>query len=178
MGGRPRQGCDLHCPRISTSTIHSASAIKDSPNMPSSPTYTKVPSEDSAGQETEFEEIHSGSVSKTTLSEEAASSMVQGPVQKVEVLTRTASANEVRAYIFHLLANKHNTTTTIAHEVANKWTLGRGYDFLDASANEFSEIFDAEFGNHLYKSAAEDEWVQWNTQDVQITFISAYARRC
>lgn len=144
--------------------------------MPTSPEYVTVPGEDPSGKETDFEKIHTGSPSDTPTPNKPSSSMAQEQEQVKSALVpiRTASANEVREYITDLLANKHNTTVEIAVEVASKWKLGRGYDFLDASSDEFNKMFGKEFGNCLYKSTAEDEWIRWNTNDLQGGFIGMY----
>lgn len=141
--------------------------------MTAPPKYTKVASGDPSEQEIEFEEVDSGSASHTpATSGQPPTETAPAAEGGVEVPSRSSSASEVRAYIVHLLVNKHGVTSEVAHTAACKWTLGRGYDFLDASSRDFDGIFGTDLGPHLYKSTAEDEWIRWNSSDVQFGFGS------
>ncbi|CEJ86505.1 hypothetical protein VHEMI04125 [[Torrubiella] hemipterigena] len=90
--------------------------------------------------------------------------------QESGIPIRSSSPSDVRAYIVHLLVNQHGVTSEAAHAVANKWTLGRGFDFLEASSKDFKEIFGTDLGRHIYRSTAHDEWLRWNNEDVQTGF--------
>lgn len=143
--------------------------------MTAPPKYTKVASEDPAEQETEFEEVDSGSASPTpATSEPTPNETASVAVEEVVVPLRNASASDVRAYIVHLLVTKHGVISEAAHAVAAKWMLGRGFDFLEASSEEFDDIFGRDLGRHIYRSTVHDELLRWHTRQIQEGFMCMF----
>lgn len=146
------------------------------------PKYTKVASEYLAEQEIDFEEVGSGSASQTPVSSEPTPSepipneTASAAAKKVLVPIRGSSAGDVRAYIVYLLIHRHNITSKAAHAAAGKWRLGRGFDFLEASSEDFNKIFGVDLGRHIYRSTVHDELLRWNTSEIKQGFLSIFTR--
>lgn len=80
----------------------------------------------------------------------------------------SAGPKEVRAYIAHLLKTKHDVDDDLAAELANRWPMGRGGDFRDASWQQFNKVFGEAVGPFLYRTVRNEESEEWKHTTVGI----------
>lgn len=74
----------------------------------------------------------------------------------------TAGPNRVREYIARTLHSKHEVPLSTAHEIANKWQLGRPNDLRQESVYYFMQVFGSEAGKYLFRTVQEDIEAEWH----------------
>ncbi|KAJ3498641.1 hypothetical protein NLG97_g954 [Lecanicillium saksenae] len=74
---------------------------------------------------------------------------------------RDWTPGQVRAYITHVLVTKHELSPQEAKEIAEKWKIGRGWNFLEASSTMYANVFGDDVGPFLYQTVVNEEKVMW-----------------
>ncbi|KAL3465580.1 hypothetical protein BJX64DRAFT_252693 [Aspergillus heterothallicus] len=71
---------------------------------------------------------------------------------------RTATANEVRAFLTETLITKYNfADENLAEAATENWRVGRGAELHDASLEYFQQLFGVEVGFCLHRSVGEEK---------------------
>ncbi|KAJ6787287.1 hypothetical protein PWT90_01708 [Aphanocladium album] len=69
--------------------------------------------------------------------------------------------SQVRAYITHILVTKHDLEPQAAKDTAAKWSMGRGWDFVEADWNRFKKVFGDDVGPYMYRTVREEQKAAW-----------------
>jgi AraC-like DNA-binding protein len=67
----------------------------------------------------------------------------------------SAPASTVREYIRQTLITTHSVPANIAEQLSEKWDIGRGYEFRQASLGHLQRVFGDNVGLCLYHAVRE-----------------------
>ncbi|KAL3450060.1 hypothetical protein BJX65DRAFT_305522 [Aspergillus insuetus] len=85
----------------------------------------------------------------------------------------SAPASTVRTYITQTLITTHSIPRAVSEHLAEKWDIGRGYEFRHASRDHLQRVFGDNAGLCLYHAIREARSV---AASVELTRLQAWSR--